>query len=607
MLNRPARQKKYHYQSGGFIKTVPAHTQKISGAKPADIKTHIKNPPIIKPMLPPMNHASVVRRPSSIVHRPSSKAVVTAHETHVRRSSVVGRPSSVVQTHVTAHEPRVGVVAVVRRPPVKPVVGRRSSVVGRRSSVVGRRSSVVHARRRANERQFRTPESKKDHAPVGERWADHIYPHQLGSGPAARGREIRAQLAIAVRYFETMVGQRRLAFDSEALIALFGDPKLARGLVAAFARYYRYRRLEFADVVPAAVADDLREKRLGTSAALRANLFRFLNTAPRAGFAAEADRADLLAAFGADLSLDPEQMADLLWLDSEENWVLTRLAVPEPADLVALYDFLALEMLVRYASKLDLIFRAPTPEAVRRDVRLLLGHYDLACDLPPEETPGAWRLTIHGRADARGSWARHGKRLVRLLVRLLAAHPACLESGEAQIELSQSAPVLRLDSALLAHLGADPRGAPGAGADLPPVLTPAACADLRAAGLPAGWRLTVDPEPLVDSHGVLAPLALCARRGALWARRVYLLDVNSPAALTRVERMLPHLRGRADFLLLAAPEVCASDRPCRPRTSPASRRAARSRRRRRLPGRALDPPRPRRRARRELPPPSACS
>src|SRR5690242_16629494 len=131
----------------------------------------------------------------------------------------------------------------------------------------------------------------------------YVYPHQLSGGPAARGREVRAQLAIAIRYCETMVGQRRLAFDTEALIALFGDPKLARGQVAAFARYYRYRRLEFADVVPAALAEGLHEKRLGTAPALRANLFRFLNAAPRSGFAAEADRADLLAAFGADLGL----------------------------------------------------------------------------------------------------------------------------------------------------------------------------------------------------------------------------------------------------------------------------------------------------------------
>src|SRR4051794_24392657 len=99
----------------------------------------------------------------------------------------------------------------------------------------------------------------------------YIYPHQLGGGPLGRRREVQAQLAIAVRYFETMVGQRRYAFDTEALIALFGDPKLARGLVTAFARYYRYRRLEFADVVPAAVANDLHEKRLGTPATLRAN------------------------------------------------------------------------------------------------------------------------------------------------------------------------------------------------------------------------------------------------------------------------------------------------------------------------------------------------
>ncbi|MDQ2807456.1 MAG: DUF790 family protein [Chloroflexota bacterium] len=387
----------------------------------------------------------------------------------------------------------------------------------------------------------------------------YIYPTRLATAPAARRREVAAQLGIAIRYFETMVGQRRAAFDPEALIALFGDPKLARGLVAAFARYYRYRPLKPGEVVPPAVADGLYEKRLATPAALRANLFRAINTAPQHGYTLEADRADVLSHFGADLGLDPEQVADLLWLDSAENWLLTRLAQPQAADLIAVYDFLAIETVLRYASQLDLEFRSPVPPAVGRDLRLLLGHYDLRCAVGEERADQPWRVTVHGRADARGSWARHGIRLVRLLVRLLAAHPGCLLGGEAQIELTASA-VLRLDEPLLAALSGDT--APSYGDTAPsygdgvPVLTPAACADLRAAGLPRGWALRLDPEPLVYPGGVVAPLVMATRRD----RRIYVLAVNSVAHLDRLERGLAALRGRAEWLLLVAPEVAASGR-----------------------------------------------
>ncbi len=382
----------------------------------------------------------------------------------------------------------------------------------------------------------------------------YIYPTRLATAPPARRREVAAQLGIAIRYFETMVGQRRAAFDPEALIGLFGDPKLARGLVAAFARYYRYRPLKPGEVVPPAVADGLYEKRLATPAALRANLFRFVNTAPQYGYALEVDRADVLSHFGADLGLDPEQVADLLWLDSAENWLLTRLAQPQPADLIAVYDALAIETVLRYASRLDLEFRSPAGEAVGRDLRLLLGHYDLRCDLGEMRLDQPWRVTVHGRADARGSWARHGIRLVRLLVRLLAAHPGCLLGGEAQIELTASA-VLRLDGPLLAALSGDPTVC--GVEDPPPVLTPAACADLRAAGLPHEWALRLDPEPLVHLGGVVAPLALALRRD----RRVYLLAVNSGAEWNRLERALAALRGRAEWLLLVAPQVVADGCP----------------------------------------------
>ncbi|MGI8587379.1 MAG: hypothetical protein ACR2M0_06765 [Chloroflexia bacterium] len=161
-------------------------------------------------------------------------------------------------------------------------------------------------------------------------------------------------------------------------------------------------------------------------------------------------------------------------------------------------------------------------------------------------------MTIHGKADARGSWARYGKRLVHLLVRLLVAHPACIESGEARIELGASSTVLRLDAPQLAQLGANT----DSGDDAPPVLMPAACADLRAAGLPAAWRLSLDPEALIYPGGVLVPLALCTRK----ARRIYILPVAGLDALDRLERAMPHLGGRAELLLAAAPEVVASGR-----------------------------------------------
>ncbi len=399
----------------------------------------------------------------------------------------------------------------------------------------------------------------------------YLYPQLIGSAAVARRRAIRAQLDIAIRYFESQVGQRRAAFDAEALIGLFEDPRLARGLVAAFARYYRFRRLGFAEVVPTAVAERLQEARLGSPAALRMNLFRYLNTAPRPGFATEAGRPDDIAAFAAGLDVAPGDATELLWLDAESNWVLTRLATPQPADLIAVYDFLTVETFLRYASRLTLEFRAPTPPAVERDVRLLLGHYDLVCAAAPPSPGTGWRLTVHGQADARGSWARHGKRLARLLVRILAAHPGCLESGEAQIELADPAPVLRLDGPVLAALGA--RQADPAPTDLP-VLTPGACAELRAA-LPDGWGLRLDPDPLVAPAGVLVPPAVAVCR----ERRVYLVPVADGADLRRLAGLRVALAGRAELLPLLPPglEAVAESGPAPP--SPACPRVTSTARR----------------------------
>ena len=50
-----------------------------------------------------------------------------------------------------------------------------------------------------------------------------------------------------------MVGRPRAEMDSEVLVQFFADHRLARGIVAALAGDYRYRRLGFADALEPAV------------------------------------------------------------------------------------------------------------------------------------------------------------------------------------------------------------------------------------------------------------------------------------------------------------------------------------------------------------------
>ena len=53
-----------------------------------------------------------------------------------------------------------------------------------------------------------------------------VYPHQL------KDKKVLARLEIAIRTFDAAAGKRRRDMDAQAMTDFFGDPRLARGIVA---------------------------------------------------------------------------------------------------------------------------------------------------------------------------------------------------------------------------------------------------------------------------------------------------------------------------------------------------------------------------------------
>src|SRR5918911_3241274 len=88
---------------------------------------------------------------------------------------------------------------------------------------------------------FKTSDFKK----TTRRSADtrQIYAYQI------RDDRYTAAISYAIDYYERMVGRRRAEFESDTLLEFFGDPRLARGLVACLARTYAWRQQTFAEAL----------------------------------------------------------------------------------------------------------------------------------------------------------------------------------------------------------------------------------------------------------------------------------------------------------------------------------------------------------------------
>lgn len=364
---------------------------------------------------------------------------------------------------------------------------------------------------------FRLEDFKKtSRKSVGSGVPASVYPHQM------KDKKAVARLEIAIRTFDTLVGKRRGELNPQTMVDFFGDPRLARGVVACLGQFYKYQTPRFADVIGADAARRLAEANLATPTALRAHTYAHVN-AKHDGFLAEAQRAACYTELGEAFCLSAHSWDSLLHLDAEENQVLTRPgAVPTPADIVALYNFHALDTCLRRAEKIVLNgLSVSVSEA--GDVRAL------AKALGVKAAVGGEGATVTlSDLEMSSLLPRRPGRLARCVLHLAQTFATRATAGHVDTHLG--ARTFRL------ALGTDTFKTLGAALSVTPRPSPfrkhfdavdalhKGLVKLRTQGEAAGWRFKRHPDPVVSAQGVLLP-DLTLTRGD---RRVYVVFGNAP-------------------------------------------------------------------------------
>jgi predicted nuclease of restriction endonuclease-like RecB superfamily len=402
-----------------------------------------------------------------------------------------------------------------------------------------------------------------------------VYPHQL------KDKKTLARLEIAIRTFDGAVGKRRRDMDAQAMTDFFGDPRLARGIVACLGQFYKYETLDFAQAVGRDAAARLGAQGLTRPVEVRADTYAWVN-AHANGFLTEAGRAEAYEQLGARFCLSAHQWDSLMHGDAEDNQVLSRLGgAPTPADITALYNFHSLDTVLRRATAITLHgLGLPAGEAA--DVRALAkslgvravvsgdGATVTLTEAPPEarSTPATSRdpsllgkgedtsptppsLTGKGAGGLGSLFPRRAGRLVRCLLHLAAAYATRQTTGWVDAKIGARSFRLALGTDALRALGMPSKRAADGEKPMFRRRFEAGLAlhkDLlkrRAKGEANGWRIKRLPDPLVTAVGVLLP-DFTLSRGATTAH--VLLCLPSPGtgegAETPEASILPFPLGR---------------------------------------------------------------
>lgn len=343
---------------------------------------------------------------------------------------------------------------------------------------------------------FRTTDFKKTSRKAKDDAPAALYPHQM------RDKKTLARLDIAIRLFDQMVGKRRGEMDAGALVDFFGDPRLARGVVACLGQYYQYRAPSFAETIGRDAATQLLLSGLGTPMAVRAHTFAFLN-ARHSGFVPEGLQAARYGEIAEEFGLQARDWDALMHLDAEENQLLTRPGdAPGASDIAALYNFHALDT------------------ALRRAVAVTVTGLSLTAAQAGETRRAAERLGAKATVSGGGSVVtlapagpdEAGKRRPQLMARaallLMHSHATRAAGGHVDVMLGTRRFRVALGADAFRALGCPLKAAPGV-----PVARRLEAGDalhrdllkLRARGLADGWRIKRLPDPRVSAGEVLLP------------------------------------------------------------------------------------------------------
>lgn len=417
-----------------------------------------------------------------------------------------------------------------------------------------------------------------------------LYPYQIKDG------RYTASISYAIAYYERMLGRRRGDFEADTLLEFFGDPRLARGLVACLSRTYAWRTQTFAEALGLDAAKALLRAGVASPADLRARWYGLAN-GRYGGCILPPERAEALKFLCERLSegeqpsaehavgeqfpgpglsssafhLTPEQIELGLALDAEERQVLMKLGQsPEADETVARYNYHSLETALCHAEAVRLRLHGPVWSIIR-SAHALARRYRLRYEVsgaPRSLFDEQLELTLHGGRDALGSWTRSGRRLVRALLKLLASHPGALTAAEARVHLKSETLTLRLDARALAVLGAGASAEPEVqefwDEDDAEALRKA-WGRAYVAGRTAGWRLRRDPEPLVGGGkgAGAAPLLIVPDFALIRGReRLALCMASGPATAEALLRDLGRLGKRAGALAVVPAHVAERLRSC---------------------------------------------
>jgi predicted nuclease of restriction endonuclease-like RecB superfamily len=236
--------------------------------------------------------------------------------------------------------------------------------------------------------------------------------------PEYANEEIEGELLRARSLLEERLGSRLENFDEEDVTEAFSDRKRAETGMSVLKRYYLFRSPSLSEVVGRENLSRLSAKGMDSPMEIRLAFFEHLSR-DHSGFMSSESRDKLLEDFAAEIGLAGDILEQTMWLDEEDNRVLTRSVDGPPGDLAGAYNLEILSTILcnSYGMSIGPVNDGFLVKFIFRSLKLQGLSFD-----PSMDEEGGIVFRVDGPLALFGKSGKFGYRICLLLYRLRQLH-----------------------------------------------------------------------------------------------------------------------------------------------------------------------------------------
>jgi len=215
-----------------------------------------------------------------------------------------------------------------------------------------------------------------------------------------------SKINMAIKYLKDNIGRARKDIDFDEINYKFDNWKLAKGILHILTTFFfRFKQKKIREILTLEEINLLKRNNISDVVTLRLKFYYWVEKEYR-GVIPSKEYNNALERFSKDIGIDWKKLKEILYIDDDENKVLTEEQQPTAEDIKQIYNFEALSTVLYYAKKVIVKMELVSGGLMAKNIYFACKQRGLLCDFLVEKN--TLTAVIYGPMQFYGRQTKYG-------------------------------------------------------------------------------------------------------------------------------------------------------------------------------------------------------